>query len=127
MTKTVDKANAAVGENVTFTICIFNRSGAAVPIQLVTDTFPNQWEYIGCTGSGGLGCASDGSPTGGTVAWGSGSTYSLPDGADLTLTVTGRYTGALPNVCNDAGDYMIMFADGRPNQSGAAAACLAVQ
>lgn len=127
MTKTVDKATAAPGENVTFTICIFNRSGAAVPIQQITDTFPNTWEYVTCSATGGLGCTQDGSVTGGIVSWGTGSTYQLADGADLTLTVTGRYPAAQPVVCNDAADYAIAFADGRPDQFGAAAACLAVQ
>jgi uncharacterized repeat protein (TIGR01451 family) len=110
-------ANVAVGQAVTYQICLYNRSGEPQPvqIQLITDTFPQQWTYISCNASdGAIACINDGNPGGETVSWGKSdnTAYSLPNNTDLFLTVTGSYGVANPAWCNDPANYTLFYAGG---------------
>lgn len=108
-------ATVTTGQAVTYQICIYNRSGNPQQIQLVTDSFPQQWTYISCNASdGAIACINDGNPGGEMVSWGKAdnTAYTLPDGADLLLTVTGSYGAANPAWCNDPGNYTLFYAGG---------------
>jgi hypothetical protein len=99
-----------VGEQVTFTICIMNRTNAAVDIREITDGFTSQWVFQGarCDWSpksrSDLGCTTDGLVTGGTAAWGNpntpiGQAITLQMGEDINLIAIGAFN-ASGQICN---------------------------
>jgi hypothetical protein len=114
MGKDVSANTAAVGQPVTYRICIYNGMNTARQITLVVDAFQPQWSYIGCSSSdAALQCADDGNiPV--TVSW--GPTYSIQPGTSLFLTVTGSYT--VPGRwCNGPTNYYMQTDTGRINGS----------
>jgi hypothetical protein len=112
------------GQQIDFTICIINATGAPVAIQGITDTLPNTWQWtsLTCDMSSNpvnpdLACSPPSSPTGGTFAWGHqivGQSLIMNPGDQIDLRMHGRYTtpGSQCNGPESAGiGYKVTLAD----------------
>jgi hypothetical protein len=128
----------APGQQIDFTICIINATGAPVLIQSITDTMPNTWQWTSLTcdttstpNNPNIACSPPSSPTGGTFAWGHqvvGQSLIMNPGDRIDLRIHGKYLAPGPE-CNgpeSAGiGYKVTLADTTVLSGNAA--CITVQ
>jgi hypothetical protein len=123
------------GQQIDFTICIINDTGAPVAIQQITDTLPDTWLWAsGCdivTTNPNLTCSPPIQLMGGTMSWGHTDNVSpiiMAPGERIDLRLHGRYTAPNPP-CNrpeTAGiGYKVTLADSSVRVGNAA--CITVQ
>jgi uncharacterized repeat protein (TIGR01451 family) len=111
------------GQQIDFTICIINDTGAPVAIQSITDTLPNSWQWASTvcdmSGNPNLACSPPFNPlAGGTMSWGHqvlGQQLVMNAGERIDLRIHGTYTAPNPP-CNgpvSAGiGYEVILGDG---------------
>jgi hypothetical protein len=96
------------GQQIDFTICIINATGAPVAIQRITDTFPGTWQWqspVSCdivTTNPNLICSPPFTTMGGTMSWGHNDNVSpivMAAGERIDLRMHGTYTAPAPP-CN---------------------------
>ena len=123
------------GQQIDFTICLINATGAPVAIQGITDTLPNTWLWAsGCdvvSSNPNLACSPPGGLSGGTMAWGHADNVSpiiMNNGERIDLRMHGSYTasGLQCNGPESAGiGYKVTLADTTVLSGNAA--CITVQ
>ena len=130
-----------VGQDISYTICITNATGAQVLIKDIQDSLPNEWfwgspscSFTAVPSRSDLACSPPGSVNGWSVSWGNptlGQPVMLNPGDRIDLIITGSYqgAGALPGQqkCNRVGsDYNVTLWDNsvRPGNNDA---CVVLQ
>jgi hypothetical protein len=127
MVKTVDPYIASTGEDVTFTICIFNGlPSTQVEIEQVRDDINLPFDVGSINGGGGVSSSGqairfDSLGPSGPVNWsasGGGNIVLNPgDSVDLTMTVRFKATASRTSICNNPGDYTVTLVDPSVPQS----------
>jgi hypothetical protein len=122
------------GQQIDFTICLINATGAPVAIQRITDTMPNAWQWAsGCdvvTTNPNLACSPAPGLSGGTMSWGHIDNVSpivMNPGERIDLRLHGSYTasGTQCNGPETAGiGYLVTLADTTTRTGNAA--CISV-
>jgi uncharacterized repeat protein (TIGR01451 family) len=99
------------GQQIDFTICIINATGAPVAIRDIMDTLPNSWQWANQTcdvsGNPNLACSPPGTINGGTFAWGH-QTLGMPlimnPNDTINLRIHGSYQASGTQQCNGPPD-----------------------
>jgi hypothetical protein len=109
--KIADNYSPNVNQNMTFTICLMNRSGTDQTISEVDDLFDDAFFYTNCGASApGISC-DHALGNGGTLRW--FANFVVPNGQTVRLTVTGNYHAA-GDYCNDGSKYTVLDSNSVP-------------
>ncbi len=107
LTKTVDRATAAPGELLTYTLAYRNTGNAEASGAVITDTLPARTTFVSASGGGVL--------SGGTVTWNLGT---VAAGASGSVTLTVRLDAVFPSGTTVVANTAVLTGHGTPPTDG---------
>jgi hypothetical protein len=135
ISKSATTYSTSPNQPITYTICIFNRSGGQVVIQDIQDNFPLEWRWapVPCgSDTPGVDCSPPLGLNGGGVTWASTpGPITINDNQQLNLTVSGSYTAPDSSGqpwCNRYGaEFIVNVISGPAPVVDPVAACVVIQ